>query len=75
VRVKCAGGGWWITFGQASTKAGAVVRAAPDAPDGSSDPCGWRGNREYSTRGVTRPTDNPCPKCGGRVELVDSDGW
>jgi hypothetical protein len=40
--------------------------------------CGWRGHRAYDDPDATRAqyirvlTLTPCPRCGGRVELVPS---
>ncbi len=88
--VRCAGGGWWVI-----TATEAVQRGEPARPYGTSQPCGWEGER-FATGHVTRReadtlpiaelqarvlanqntlrTAKPCPRCGGRVELIPTDG-
>ena len=54
--VRCAGGGWF-----------------PDQ-ESPEQPCGWKGHRsKWAHWYLGEPNVNtakPCPRCGGRVELI-----
>ena len=74
--VRCAGGGWWEQQ-PIATASNQRIRYRE-----SNDPCGWEGERigrptlidgEIRWNVITIP-DDPCPNCGGRVELIPTDG-
>jgi hypothetical protein len=57
-----------------------VFQTTQDDPDGSSQPCGWKGKRKNG-RAVYGPDAmvsvaemEPCPWCRGRVELIPTGG-
>jgi hypothetical protein len=64
--VRCAGGGRLVPWAQGT---GSEMRWVADhglVRRQQGDPCGWRGER----RPTPGRTLRPCPRCGGRVELI-----
>jgi hypothetical protein len=75
--VRCAGGGRLVPWAQGvgGTEMryvaghGLVIRR-------HGDPCGWRGERRpkgHAEMMFDPRTVRPCPRCGGRVELIPEE--
>ena len=73
--VQCAGGGAWIL------DHGRVVQPMDNAQRehlAVSVPCGWTGTRSrgadwFIGEGHGVNLDKPCPRCGGKVQLIPED--